>query len=106
MAKNIEINVRVPEGVHFRVSRHQGAPLDFNRMLRSHILLPIRARFGRSFTFEWINHSDWIRFSKGEKVTVDISSVYPCVGNERFQAVIQSVGDGGVIVNALTQEAI
>ncbi len=67
MAKVI---LNVPEDVHIRVSRVSKKAVDLKELIYSHILLPVRARFGREAQFEWIQSQDWINFCNGEKIQI------------------------------------
>jgi hypothetical protein len=99
-----KIRVKVPDGVHFKVSRNSDVAIDFLKMLRSHILLPIRATFGRFSTFNWLESKDWISFCNGEVVVIEVV----LCGEEKnnFQSTIQVRSDGAVIVKSLEKREV
>lgn len=70
MAEKIIVNV--PDGVHIQVSRFSPKAISLKELVASHILLPIRAWYGREVRFEWKQPADWIRFCNGEEVQVSI----------------------------------
>jgi len=83
MTERIILNT--PDGVHVRISRFSPKAIDLKELVYSHILLPIRSRFGHYVRFEWIQPTDWIRFCNGEEVNVIITGQQ--VGDPRVTAV-------------------
>ena len=77
-----KVILNVPEDVHIRISRFSPKAVDLKELVYSHVLLPVRANFGRDARFEWAQPTDWIKFCNGEEVQIII------VGGESATAII------------------
>ncbi len=65
-----KVILNVPENVHIRISRFSPKAVDLKELVYSHVLLPVRANFGRYATFEWAQPTDWIKFCNGKEIQI------------------------------------
>lgn len=94
-----QVTIIVQEDVHIRVYRGFKRALDLRELVYSHILLPVKVRFGREARFEWIDpQSDWVRFCAGEEIMVQIT------GGKQPTIAAVCHGDGRVVYVNVAEE--
>jgi len=105
MAKQKEVRLRVPEGVHLVVSRGSKPAMNLQELIYSHLLLPLRANFGVNVKFTWRAPGDWVDFCNGKEVRIIVLTCGERVGSDRVLVDVRHEEDRVIYVKPVAAGA-